>query len=135
MWNYVGWIITPNADSVARTCATWPGRNITPLCCAWTRMWFHAFPVCLLIGFVAHDLHNSVLVLVCRLFVPHCEVDAYSTHAGHASIMVAPWSSSHLRMKLTSLWLCINIFEMYDYARIRIHPLSCTPSLILSAQF
>ena len=43
-------------------------------------MWFHAFPLCLLIGFVTHDLHNSVVV-VCRLFVPHCDVNAYSTHA------------------------------------------------------
>ena len=58
-----------------------------PLCCAWTRMWFHAFPLCLLIGFVAHDLHTSVVV-VCRLCVPLCDVDAYSTHAGHTSIMV-----------------------------------------------
>ncbi len=53
-----------------------------PLCCAWTRMWFHAFLLYVLIGFVAHDLHNSVVV-VCRLFVPHCDADAYSTHAGH----------------------------------------------------
>jgi ribosomal protein L31 len=29
MWNYVGGIITPNAGSVARACATWAGRNIT----------------------------------------------------------------------------------------------------------
>ena len=64
-----------------------------PLCCAWTRMWFHAFPLCLLIGFVAHDLHTSVVV-VCRLFVPHCDVDAYSVHAGHTSVMVARSSSS-----------------------------------------
>ena len=50
------------------------------LCCAWTRMWFHAFPLCLLIGFVARDLHSSVVV-VCRLFVSHCDVYACSTHA------------------------------------------------------
>ena len=33
MWNYVGGIITPNVDSVARTCATWAGRNITTVMC------------------------------------------------------------------------------------------------------
>ena len=33
MWNYVGVIITPNVGSVARTCATWAGRNITPVLC------------------------------------------------------------------------------------------------------
>ena len=105
-----------------------------PLCCAWTRMWFHTFPLCLLIGFVAHDLHNSVVV-VCRLHDPYCDVDAYNTHAGHTSNIVARSSSSHLRMILTSLRRCINIFEMYDCARIGIHPLSYTPSLILSAQY
>ena len=64
-------------------------------CCARTRMWFHAFPLCVLIGCVAHDLHNSVVV-VCRLFVPHCDVDAYSTHAGHTNIMVARSSGLYL---------------------------------------
>ncbi len=52
-----------------------------------------------------------------------------------SSIMVARSSSSHLCMKLASLWLCINIFEMYDCARIGIHPLSCIPSFILSTQY
>ena len=106
-----------------------------PLCCACMRMWCHAFPLCVLIGFVAHDLHNSVVV-VCRLFVPFCDVDAYSTHAVHTSIMVARSASSHLRMKLTSLCsgFCINIFEMYDWASLGcnyvMHPLSHTTSTV-----
>ena len=33
MLNYVGGIITPNVDSVPRTCATWAGRNITLVLC------------------------------------------------------------------------------------------------------
>ncbi len=96
MWNYVGGIITPNVDSVERTCVTWAGQNITPVLCVDAHV-----VSCISIVFVDGlcgtrlSVHNSVVV-VCRLFVPHCDVDAYSTHAGHNSIMVARSSSSHL---------------------------------------
>ena len=68
-----------------------------------------------------------------RLCVFHFDGDENSTHAWHTSIKVARSSSSHLWMKLASLWFCINIFELYDCARIGIpgtpnviHPLSHT---------
>ena len=130
MWNYVGGLL-PLMSILWQEHAQHGPVETLPLCCAQTRMWFHAFSLCLLIGFVAHDLHNLVVV-VCRLFVPHCDVDAYSTHAGRTSISVARSSSSHLWMKLTSLWRCINIFEMYACARIVIHLLSCALSHTIS---
>jgi hypothetical protein len=95
MWNYVGGIIAPKVGSVSTACATWAGGNITPVLCVDAHVVFYAFSLCLLIGFVAHDLHHSVVV-VRRLFVPHCDVDAYSTHAQHTSITVVRSSSSHL---------------------------------------
>ena len=87
-------VITPNVGSEARICATWAGRNITPVMCVDA----HVIP-CISIAFVdwlCGARLAYLIVVVCRLCLPYCDVDAYSTHAGHTSIMRARSSSSHL---------------------------------------
>ena len=143
MWNHIDWIVTPNIGDVARTGATWTGRIFTIVLCVDAHV---VSCICFMhIGWLCRT--RLVVFFWCFLsdcyrVVPYCTVMLWrlqhgepGMHARHTSIIVARSSSSHLWMKLTSLWRCNNIFEMYDCARIVIHPLSCTPSLILSAQY
>ena len=105
MWTYVDWIVTPNIGDVARTCATWTDRIITPCAVHGRAYGFMHLPyVCGLV----YGKH-VVLIRLLFFFQTNCDVDAYTalqlactTHQHHGSTLPthAPVNEAEIHVML-----------------------------------